>query len=193
MSFESKKIIEQDRIVQSSKLIVLSVVQLLGMFVLGVGLVFGGLKVYNVIKDYSANTQSTSVTTAQKKEEQLTSIVNGLMVGVGGKGHRGAYNTDTLTVVSYNPATKQLNLISLPRDLYIQVDGTYYGRINSVLEYYLSKKMTLSGALEQLSTKVGDLIGQNIHYYGLIDFKGFENMIDTLGGLKVTVPENLYD
>gem|GEM_PF-6810516 len=34
MSFESKKIIEQDRIVQSSKLIVLSVVQLLGMFVL---------------------------------------------------------------------------------------------------------------------------------------------------------------
>lgn len=99
-----------------------------------------------------------------------------------------------MIVVSYNKNTKQVNMISLPRDLYINIDKGYYGRINSVLDYYMSQKnFSTAESLDMLKAKVGNLIGQDISYYGMIDFKGFEHVIDTLGGVEVDVPEELYD
>jgi anionic cell wall polymer biosynthesis LytR-Cps2A-Psr (LCP) family protein len=77
-----------------------------------------------------------------------------------------------MIVASYNPRNKDVTMISIPRDLYVKIDEGYYGRINSILQYYLnSRSMSMTGAMEQLKTKVGDIIGQDITYYGLIDFK----------------------
>ncbi len=199
MTFESKKIIEHSEGTATGKTIARNIFQVIGMFCLWMGLVLWGIQAYTFFEEHAPSRwmnklRDSTKTTLEKKDEQLTSIVNGLIVWVGGAGHRGAYNTDTMIVVSYNPTTKQLNLISLPRDLYVQIDWSYYGRINSILDYHLAKKdSSLSGALEKLSERVGNLIGQDIHYYGLIDFQGFEKVIDTLGGLKVNVPEALYD
>lgn len=199
MSFESKKIIEFGTLGTQTKNFLWNIFQLFGMFCLGVLFVFATLKGYSFLIQQGGFTKiadkiPVKVSTAQKQEDQVSSIVNGLIVWVWGKGHRGAYNTDTMIVVSYNPSTKQLNMISLPRDLYVNIDKWYYWRINGILDYYMSAKdLSLSGAMEKLSEKIGNLVGQNIHYYWLIDFHGFEDIIDTLGWLKVNVPEELYD
>lgn len=121
-------------------------------------------------------------------------IINTLIVWVGWKWHRGAYNTDTLIIASYNPRTKQVNLISLPRDLYLSIDKWYYGRINSILDYYMTQKdHSLEQSLSILSQKVGNLIWQDIPYYAMIDFGWFEKLIDQLWWIQVEVPEELYD
>ncbi len=200
MVFESKKIIENTQsITQHTGSLFKNAFLFVGMFAVGILLVIWWIQWYSYVWKIIWISVSTGTISQSTKVESFTEwaqwkIVNALVVGVGGKGHRGAYNTDTMIVVSYNPRTKQLNMISIPRDLYVNIDKWYYGRINSILDYYLSqKKLGLDESLVMLKQKVWNLIGQDIAYYGMIDFKWFEHVIDTLGGVEVDVPETLYD
>lgn len=200
MVFESKKIIENTQsITQHTGSLLKNIFLFVGMFAVGVLLVIWWIQWYSYVWKIIWISGSMDIISQSTKVESFTEwvqwkIVNALVVGVGGKGHRGAYNTDTMIVVSYNPRTKQLNMISIPRDLYVNIDKWYYGRINSILDYYLSqKKLSLNESLVMLKQKVWNLIGQDITYYGMIDFKWFEHVIDTLGGVEVDVPETLYD
>lgn len=201
MTFESKKIIEQSQWSHQNRWSYRKHIwSFVWMFAVWILLVVWALKWYGYIRDNqiipSVIAWSWSTTTPAKTvwSEANTKIINALIIGVWWKGHRGAYNTDTMIVVSYNPRTKQLNMISIPRDLYVNIDKWYYGRINSILDYYMSqKKLNLDESLSMLKQKVGNLIGQDISYYGMIDFKWFEHVIDTLGGVEVDVPEELYD
>lgn len=200
MSFETKKIIDDTpSLTQNFLLLVRHMWLFVGMFCVGVLMVFLWVKGYGIIQqDTTVRLFGTGIGALPVKPSQNIidnkKIVNALIIWVWWKWHRGAYNTDTMIVVSYNPITKQINMISLPRDLYVNIDKWYYGRINSILEYYFSSKgYTIDQSLDILKTKVWNLIGQDIAYYWMIDFQGFENIIDTLGGVKVNVPEELYD
>lgn len=198
MGFESKKITEEsiNHNQYGGGFIFKQVALYVGMFLLGCGIVFIGVKVYGLVGEKIDLFGTYSTGSVQDEMDSLsnTKIVNALIVGVGGEWHRGSYNTDTMIVASYNPRNKDVTMISIPRDLYVKIDEGYYGRINSILQYYLnSRSMSMTGAMEQLKTKVGDIIGQDITYYGLIDFKWFEHIIDTLGGVNVNVPETLID
>jgi anionic cell wall polymer biosynthesis LytR-Cps2A-Psr (LCP) family protein len=44
-----------------------------------------------------------------------------------------------------------------------------------------------------LSDKLEEMMGLSIHYYAMIDFAGFEKVIDTLGGIIIDVPSTLHD
>lgn len=210
MSFENKKIIE-DALGNPSGFSFSSALKALfilwSTFALWVLITVGCVRWYELayrsaFPDHGSTWSNTIIskiiksrwTNTLKAAPQSKKIINAMIVWIGGKGHRGAYNTDTIIVVSYNPANKLVNMISIPRDLYVNIDKQYYWRVNSILDYYLSqKKMPLTGALDMMKGKIGNLIGQDITYYGLIDFKWFESIIDTLWWLEVDVPENLYD
>ncbi len=198
MTFESKKIIEESssQSPYSGGFMLKQIALYVIMFFIGCAMVFAWVKVFGLVGEKISifNTNSTGSVKQEVDSVSNSKIVNALIVGVGGEGHRGSYNTDTMIVASYNPRNKQVTMISIPRDLYVKIDEGYYGRINSIFQYYLNSQwMTMSWAMEQLKTKVGDIIGQDITYYGLIDFKWFEHIIDTLGGLNVNVPETLID
>lgn len=199
MVFESKKIIENTQsITKHTGSLLKNIFLFAAMFTIGVLLVIWWIQwysyVWKIIWSGSIDSIAQSTEAESFTEWVQWKIINALVVGVWGKWHRGAYNTDTMIVVSYNPRTKQLNMISIPRDLYVNIDKWYYGRINSILEYYLSqKKLSLDESLVMLKQKVWNLIGQDIAYYGMIDFKWFEHVIDTLGGVEIDVPETLYD
>lgn len=116
-----------------------------------------------------------------------------LLVWVGGEWHRGSYNTDTMMVASYNPDTKAVTFLSIPRDLYVNIDTKQSGRINAFLSTQMNSKNSLTGSLSALATKVSDIVGVPINHYVLVDFQWFEKMIDTLWGIQVDVPKLIVD
>ena len=116
--------------------------------------------------------------------------INVMIVGYGGEGHAGSFLADSIMVASFNPKLGATTMISIPRDLYVYDTGYgIVGRINEVFsvgvgyhrEYATGAKL-LTGMLEQI-------LGLKLDYYALVDFDGFQGLIDTLGGITVNAPE----
>ncbi len=114
--------------------------------------------------------------------------INILLLGMGGEGHDGAYLTDTIMLASLKPSTKQVSLISVPRDLTAPASG--WRKINSVNAY---AEQQLPGSGSEATTKaINETLQTPITYYIRIDFAGFERMIDEIGGVEINV-ENTFD
>lgn len=115
---------------------------------------------------------------------QAEDRVNFLLLGVGGAGHQGAELSDTIIFASYRPSTKQIGLLSIPRDLAVPIPGQGTGRVNSVNAYQ---------GPEGASKVIGEVLGQEIHYYVKVNFDGFAELIDELGGIDVFVDRAFTD
>lgn len=115
--------------------------------------------------------------------------INILLLGMGGEGHDGAYLTDTIMLASFRPSTNQASLISFPRDLVSPVSG--WQKINSINAYAEQKEPGSGGLATQES--FSSLLQIPIDYYVRIDFNGFINIIDELGGVEVNVENTLDD
>jgi len=61
--------------------------------------------------------------------------INVLLLGIGGLGHEGPNLTDTMMIVSIKPDTHEVALLSIPRDLYVNVPGIGYSKINAAYAY----------------------------------------------------------
>lgn len=125
-----------------------------------------------------------------------------LLMGYGGGGHDGAYLTDSMMLVIVDPARKSLTLLSLPRDTWIPMsfDGTstVYNKVNTAYAFaqdstlYTDRLARYSGAQGPgtfASETVSRLLGVPIRYYLGLDFQGFRQMIDAIGGVDVNVPD----
>ncbi len=101
----------------------------------------------------------------------------------------GGLLADTIMVASLSQENKQvLSLISIPRDLYVTVpESSQKAKINAVHALGESQKKGLG--LEYMKTILSDVLGQEIHYAVSIDFAGFEQLIDALGGVTITLNE----
>lgn len=116
--------------------------------------------------------------------------VNFLLFGIGGPGHKGAYLADTIILVSFKPTSKQVATLSIPRDLYVPIPDYGWRRINNA--YALAE--TNSGQGGKLTSQViGDILDLPIHYWAVIDFSGFEGIIDKLGGVKINIERSFTD
>ena len=119
--------------------------------------------------------------------------VNILLIGVGGKNHDGGTLADTIQMVSVEPAAKRAVMISLPRDLYVQVpDSTQQVKINEVHSIG-EDNSAAGGGPALLKQKVGEILGLDVHYFVRADFDGFRQVVDSMGGVDITVKEPLYD
>ncbi|MCX6793236.1 MAG: LCP family protein [Candidatus Falkowbacteria bacterium] len=117
--------------------------------------------------------------------------INILLLGIGGKGHDGAQLTDTIMVGSIKPSTKQVSLLSIPRDLAVPIEGSGWRKVNSVNALAEGSEPG-SGGLAS-SQAIGDLLQAPIDYYVRVDFEGFEKIIDQVGGVDVYVDNTLDD
>ena len=112
--------------------------------------------------------------------------INLLLIGIGGDTHPGEGKdlADALMVVSLKPSTRQVALVSLPRDLYLKMDT--FG------EHRLNAAHALGGPAYQMQI-VSKVTGEPVHAYARIDFRAFEKVIDTLGGIDIHVYRPFYD
>ena len=116
--------------------------------------------------------------------------INILLLGRAGEAYPGRNLTDTVMIMSIDTSTKQVALLSLPRDLYVPIiETTLYTKLNSLYQYGLSNEE----GTEPLKQTLKHITGSAIHYFVVLDFDGFEKVIDTLGGISVDVPRDFYD
>jgi len=116
--------------------------------------------------------------------------VNVLMIGysVDDPGHPAAKLTDSIMLISMNPATNRGYLLSIPRDLYVNIPGFGYAKIN---EAYAD------GGVKLLESVVETTFDQPIDYYLLLNYASVRDVVAALGGITVTIkspdPRGLYD
>jgi LCP family protein required for cell wall assembly len=119
-----------------------------------------------------------------------TSRVNVLVMGLdyrdwedGGDAPR----TDTMILLSLDPASRTAGMLSIPRDLWVPIPGYDNNKIN--MAYRLGELDHVPGGGPELAMKtVEKLLGMDINYYAQIDFNAFVQFIDQIGGVKVDVP-----
>lgn len=132
---------------------------------------------------------STSVVNYILSSNNLKSTngrVNILLLGIAGGTHDGSNLTDTIMVASYNLKTNNVYLFSIPRDLWLPA---LRSKANAVYEIGLSQK----NGLGLTKTVVGNILGLPIQYALRIDFRGFIQAVDQLGGLDITVDKSFDD
>ncbi len=118
--------------------------------------------------------------------------INVLLLGMGGEGHDGALLTDTIIIASMQPSTNKVGLLSLPRDLVVDIPGYFYRKINGANALGEEKEKPGSGAL-LTSSIIEKVIGQPVDYFVRVDFSGFAKLIDDIGGIDVTVDQAFVD
>lgn len=96
----------------------------------------------------------------------------------------GAQRTDTIMVLHINAARDDATLISIPRDSWVKVPGHGYNKINAAF--------SLAGPSLAVET-VEDLTGVRIDHLAVIDWEGFRSLIDSVGGVNITVPRTVED
>ena len=118
--------------------------------------------------------------------------VNILLLGIGGEGHDGPLLTDTIMLASVKPSTNQVVLLSIPRDLAVEIPRYGIRKINNANAF--GKELGYPGGGEQLAADVvAKTIDQPVHYYARLDFAGFKDIIDSLGGITVNVEHSFTD
>jgi LCP family protein required for cell wall assembly len=99
----------------------------------------------------------------------------------------GAPRTDSMMLVTLDPISETAGMLSIPRDLWVEIPAYGHGRINTA--YALGEQDRLPGGGPALAVKtVEKLLGVPIQYYVQIDFGAFVRMIDEIGGLEIDVP-----
>lgn len=116
--------------------------------------------------------------------------INILLLGKAGEGLPGENLTDTIMLASIDTATKKVALLSLPRDLYIQDPRNgNTGKLNT----FYQKGLSQDSFMEPVKNAITLVTGEPIDYFFIMDFAGFESIVDALGGITVEVPKDFYD
>lgn len=102
----------------------------------------------------------------------------------------GPSRTDTMLLLSLDPAAHTAAVLSIPRDLWVNIPGFDYGKINTA--YYLGELYHLDGGGPGLAIQtVENLLDLKINYYAQVDFNAFVSFIDLIGGVDIDVPEEI--
>ncbi|MEO7295747.1 MAG: LCP family protein [Candidatus Limnocylindria bacterium] len=120
-----------------------------------------------------------------------------LLAGVDFAPGRSHHLTDTMLVATLDPVTGEGAMVSIPRDLYGAPlgDGRIYNaKLNSLLATASADPATYPvGGPATLKAAIGELLGTRIHYFAAIDIEGLRQVIDTIGGVEVTVERTIDD
>jgi LCP family protein required for cell wall assembly len=104
----------------------------------------------------------------------------------------GGFRTDTIMILILNKSAKTVSLVSFPRDLYVYIPAYGMERINSAFPAGITVNYPGGGfGLFQDTMKYN--FGLTIHHYALMNFWGFKDLIDGLGGIDVYCAYGLHD
>jgi len=137
--------------------------------------------------------EGTSSEYVMPQATTLEERINVLLLGIDQReGEVGPWRTDTMILVSYDPATNSASMLSIPRDLWTPIPGFGENRINTA--HFVGDDQNYPGGGPALAKKtVWYALGVPVHNYVRINFSGFEKLVDAVGGLDIEVPEAIYD
>jgi LCP family protein required for cell wall assembly len=100
----------------------------------------------------------------------------------------GVFRSDTIVLVHVTPDDKQATFLSFPRDLWVEIPGHGYGKINSAFEGGIE-----GGGAQHVARTVTNLTGIRIDHVLYVDLNGFSDIVDALGGVEMCVPYPMQD
>jgi len=118
--------------------------------------------------------------------------VNVLVLGLDRReGEEGPCRADTILLATFAPREGRIGLLSIPRDLWVEIPGHGQGRINTA--HFLGECDRPGGGPELAKRAVAHNFGVPVHRYIRLDFEGFKALVDALGGIAVDVEEAIAD
>ncbi len=117
-------------------------------------------------------------------EEPVEGKYNVLLLGVDAREGENSSRTDTIMIAQYDTDTNQAKLVSIMRDSYVEIPGYKDNKINAAFFH---------GGPELLRQTIKENFDIDIHYYALVDFKGFEQIVDTVApdGIEMNVEKRM--
>ncbi len=134
---------------------------------------------------------ATAISIINPSIQNLNSFKNRtniLLLGAGGGDHPGADLTDSIMLISINLFTSDTVLISLPRDIWVE---SLSAKLNAA--YHFGEEKLAGGGLTLAKSAVAEITNQPIHYGIMLDFSGFKEAIDVVGGIDLYVPRGFVD
>ncbi len=120
--------------------------------------------------------------------------LNILVLGIDRRAAGGDQNADVIILARVDLVTKRVSGVSIPRDLLVQIPGYGQDKINSAYNYGVEARPDdPTAGLALVRDTVEDAFGVPIDDYVLVDFEGFETVVDAVGGIDITVPEAIRD
>ena len=110
--------------------------------------------------------------------------VNVLLLGSDQRPNSGGFRTDTILLVTINPAKNSINITSFPRDLYVNIPGGSANRVNTAFA---------RGGFETMAQTFENNFGVRPDFYVLINFWSFVEVVDSLGGIDVYAAQPLSE
>ncbi len=101
----------------------------------------------------------------------------------------GPPRTDSMILLTVDPVTLESGMLSIPRDLWVEVPGFGHQKINSAYQLGEAHRLPGGGAGLAVDT-VEDFLGITINYYALINFNAFVEFVDHIGGVKINLEED---
>jgi len=184
----SKSAVEQTRIYHKDEVTKKSTYRwfkILGITLAALVLFFGGMAygVYTFIKGYSSQENLHYQEYGGRINVLALGVdggVNGNLLKTAGTGTR----SDVMILVSVDPETKEVGVLSIPRDTRV-----FIPEINSFEKIAHAHAY---GGPELAVKTVEDFLKVKIHAYVQVDFEGFKKIIDTLGGVEINIPEKMH-
>lgn len=151
-------------------------------------MVCGGIYVYNYLLRFNGLSQAGEGeinTKAVRKNEPVNLLLMGVDIGdPKSKNANDPKRTDTLMLVNYNPSTEEINMVSIPRDTLIIINGKNQ-KINAAHAI---------GGINYSIESVEKLLDIDVNYYGKVDYEGFRKIIDAIGGVDMKINNRMdYD
>lgn len=161
-----------------------------------------GKFIYNLLRIFKGNIFGALSTTQLKGEDR--GRVNILLAGnsVDDPGHQGATLTDSIMIVSIDTKDNRAFLLSVPRDLWVNIPSGYgYHKINTAYTYgqesHFHEAGYPEGGMGMLEKVVEQNLGVDLNYNALINYNAFKQSVDAVGGVDVTINSDdsrgLYD
>jgi polyisoprenyl-teichoic acid--peptidoglycan teichoic acid transferase len=120
--------------------------------------------------------------------DRVTVLLMGLDArDVGPEATSTAARSDMMMVISLDPVTKIGSILSVPRDLYVDIPGYGFDKINKAYFDGEVNRLPSGGAGLAIQT-VQNFLGIPIDYYAVVDFNSFTTLVDAIGGIDVYVP-----
>jgi polyisoprenyl-teichoic acid--peptidoglycan teichoic acid transferase len=178
------------------------------MVFLVVGL-FGSYKVYTGVREAVAGWETTGPfqPNPTRRPDAPTPVanevvlpdwqgkerVNILLLGIDQREiEQGPWRTDTMILVTIDPATKSAGMLSIPRDLWVPIPGYEESRINNA--HFMGDATNYPGGGPALAKKTVQYnFGLPVHYYVRLNFTAFEKLLDLIGGIDVQVERAIDD
>src|SRR5262249_37731197 len=103
-------------------------------------------------------------------------------------GHNGANLTDSIMVLSVNTKNNTALILSIPRDLWVDIPGVGHAKINSAYP---------NGGMDLLQEVVQDNLGLTIDYQALVNYGAFRDLVNAVGGITIIIksddPRGIYN